>query len=159
MLSHISHAWLCVTPWTIAHQAPLSMVFSRQEYWGGLPCPPPGDLPDPGIKPASLLHWQVGSLPLAPPGKTHTMSLVLIYLLTGSSNLLVTFVQLPHLLIITNLISFFLWVCLFLKCSWPATQCQFLVHTIVIRYFYTFPNDHHQKCNLKCFWLQWGEWG
>ena len=38
------------TPWTVAHQAPLSMGFSRQEYWSGLPFPPPGDLPDPGIK-------------------------------------------------------------------------------------------------------------
>ena len=44
-----------VTPWTVACQAPLSMGFSRQEYQSGLPCPPPGDLPDPGIKPASLL--------------------------------------------------------------------------------------------------------
>ena len=42
------------TPWTVARQAPLSMGFSRQEYWSGLPCPPPGDLPDPGIEPASL---------------------------------------------------------------------------------------------------------
>ena len=41
-------------PWTVAHQAPLSMRFSRQEYWSGLPCPPPGDLPNPGIKPRSL---------------------------------------------------------------------------------------------------------
>ena len=41
-------------PWTAAHQAPLSMGFSRQEYWRGLPCPPPGDLPNPGIKPLSL---------------------------------------------------------------------------------------------------------
>ena len=40
-------------PWTVAHQAPLSMGFSRQEYWSGLPCPPPGDLPSPEIKPAS----------------------------------------------------------------------------------------------------------
>ena len=47
-------ALLLVTPWAIAHQAPLSMAFSRQEYWSGLPCPPPGDLPDPGIKPKSL---------------------------------------------------------------------------------------------------------
>ena len=38
-----------LTPWTVAHQAPLSMEFSRQEYWSGLPFPPPGDLPDPGI--------------------------------------------------------------------------------------------------------------
>ena len=42
-----------VTPWAVAHQAPLSMVFSRQEYWSGLPFPSPGDLPDPGIKPTS----------------------------------------------------------------------------------------------------------
>ena len=38
------------TPWTVAHQAPLSMEFSRQEYWSGLPCSPPGDLPNPGIE-------------------------------------------------------------------------------------------------------------
>ena len=43
-----------VTPWTVARQAPLSMGFSRQEYWSGLPFPPPGDLPDPGAEPASL---------------------------------------------------------------------------------------------------------
>ena len=41
------------TPWTLAHQAPLFMGFSRQEYWSGLPCPPPGDLSDPGMKPMS----------------------------------------------------------------------------------------------------------
>ena len=46
---------LFVTVWTLANQAPLSMGFSRQGYWSGLPCPPPGDLPDPGIKPASLM--------------------------------------------------------------------------------------------------------
>ena len=49
-------------------QAPLSMGFSRQEYWSGLPCFPPGNLPDPAIEPVSLtsLHWQAGSLPLNP---------------------------------------------------------------------------------------------
>ena len=50
------HAQSCptfATPWTIAYQALLSMEFSKQEYWNGLPFPPPGDLPDPGIKPAS----------------------------------------------------------------------------------------------------------
>ena len=50
----LSCVWLFVIRWTVAHQAPLSMGFSRQECWSGLPCPPPGDLPDPGIKPASL---------------------------------------------------------------------------------------------------------
>ena len=49
----LSHVQLFVTPCTVAHQAPLSMGFFRQEYWNGLPCPPPGDLPDPGIKPIS----------------------------------------------------------------------------------------------------------
>ena len=51
------------------------MGFSRQEYWSGLPCPPPGDLTDPGIELVSLnsnLHWQTGSLSLAPPEKAHT---------------------------------------------------------------------------------------
>ena len=50
----LSHFRLFATPWTVAHQAPLSMEFSRQGYWSGLPFPPPGDLPDPGIKPESL---------------------------------------------------------------------------------------------------------
>ena len=45
---------LFLTPWTVAYQAPLSMGFSRQEYWSGLPLPTPRDLPDPGIEPASL---------------------------------------------------------------------------------------------------------
>ena len=51
-----------MTPWTVAHQAPLSMEFPRQEYWSGLPCLSPGDLPDPGIEPASST-LQVGSSP------------------------------------------------------------------------------------------------
>ena len=62
VLSHLSRVWLCVTLWTVAHQAPLSMGFSRQEYLSGLPCPSPGDLPDPGIKPTSLMSpaWAGG---------------------------------------------------------------------------------------------------
>ena len=52
------------TPWTAAHQAPLSMGFSRQEQWSGLPCPPPGDRPNPGIEPTSPA-LQVDSLPLS----------------------------------------------------------------------------------------------
>ena len=64
----LCHSMDCSPP------GPLSLGFSRQEYWSGLPCPPPGDLPSPGIKPSGflrLLHWQVGSLPLAPPGKPY----------------------------------------------------------------------------------------
>ena len=54
MLNYFSHIQLFVTPWTVAQQAPLSMRLSRQEYWSGLPGPPPGDLPDPVIKPGSF---------------------------------------------------------------------------------------------------------
>ena len=53
LLSRFSRVRLLATLWTIVLQAPLSMEFSRQEYWSGLPCPPPGDLPNPGIKPTS----------------------------------------------------------------------------------------------------------
>ena len=53
MLSHFSRVQLFVTLWTVACRAPLSMGFPRQEYWSGLPCPLPGDLPDLGIKPQS----------------------------------------------------------------------------------------------------------
>ena len=49
----LSHIRLFATPWTVAYQASPSMGFSRQEYWSGLPCPSPGDLPDPGIEPGS----------------------------------------------------------------------------------------------------------
>ena len=55
VLSHFNHVRLFATLWTVAHQAPLSMGFSRQEYWSGLPCPPPGDLPNPGMEPSSLM--------------------------------------------------------------------------------------------------------
>ena len=52
-LKSLSHVWLFVTPGTVAHQAPQSMEFSRQEYWSGLPFPSPGDLPNPGTEPGS----------------------------------------------------------------------------------------------------------
>ena len=68
MLSRFSRVRLFVIPRTVAHQAPLSMGFPRQEYWSGLPCPPPGDLPDPGIEPAPPAS-QADSLPTEPPGK------------------------------------------------------------------------------------------
>ena len=67
VLSYFRHVQLFVTPWTVAHQAPLSVRFSRQEYWSGLPCPPPGDLPNPGMEPESPVspELQVDSLPLS----------------------------------------------------------------------------------------------
>ena len=63
----LSRVRLFVIPWTVAYQAPLSMEFSRQEYWSGLPFPSPEDLPDPGIKPRSPT-LQADTLPSEPPG-------------------------------------------------------------------------------------------
>ena len=67
VLSHFSSVQLFTTLWTVAYQAPLSMEFSRQEYWSGLPCPPPGNLPNPRIKTASPEPpaLQADSLPLS----------------------------------------------------------------------------------------------
>ena len=64
----LSQVQFYVTPWTVAHQAPLSMEFSRQEYWSGLPFPSLGDLPNSGIEPGSLI-LQSDSLPSEPPEK------------------------------------------------------------------------------------------
>ena len=74
----LSRVLLCVTPWTAAHQAPLSMGFSRQEYWSGVPFPPAGDLPNPGIEPASPVSPALagGFFTTEPPGKpvSHTLN-------------------------------------------------------------------------------------
>ena len=73
---------LFVIPWTRARQAPLSMGFSRQAYWSELPCPPLGDLPNPGIKPRSPA-LQAGSLPSQPPGKPKNTGVGGLSLLQG----------------------------------------------------------------------------
>ena len=65
-VNSLSSVQLLATPWTVAYQAPLSMGFSRQEYWSGLPFSSPEDLPDPGIEPKSPT-LQAGSLPSDPP--------------------------------------------------------------------------------------------
>ena len=67
LLVKLSHVWLFVTPWTVAYQDPSTIGFSRQESWGGLLFPSPGDLPDPGIEPGSPT-LQTDSLPSEPPG-------------------------------------------------------------------------------------------
>ena len=68
----LSHVRLFATPWTVAHWAPPSMGFSRQEYWSGLPFPSPGDLPDPGIDPGSLA-LEADALTSEPPGKPQNL--------------------------------------------------------------------------------------
>ena len=86
MLSCFRHVQLFAVPWTVAHQAPLSNGFSMQEYWSELPCPPPGDLPNPGIKPTSPALAGRFFLPLDPPRKplfvssVHCFSLFFFFL-------------------------------------------------------------------------------
>ena len=80
LLSCVRHF---ATPWTVSHQAPLSLGFPRQEYWNGLPFPTPGDLPRPGIKPMSPA-FVGGFFTSEPPGKP-TLSRLHIYLLPLSS--------------------------------------------------------------------------
>ena len=92
-----SVAQLCPTlqdPMDVAHQAPLSMGFSRQEYWSGLPCPSPGVLPDAGIKPRSPA-LQVGSLPSELPGKPKVQCICELYTLCYLTELLMLDRQCP----------------------------------------------------------------
>ena len=69
----LSRVQLFATPWTVAYQAPLSMGFSRQKYWSGLPFPSPGDLPDPGFEPMSAA-LQADVLLTESPGKLESTS-------------------------------------------------------------------------------------
>ena len=81
-----------LTPWTAVCQAPLSMGFSRQEYWRGLLCPPPGDLPDPWIKPGSPA-LQANSLQSEPPGKSRVQCFTLKNVYVYYSSLLFFFLK------------------------------------------------------------------
>ena len=92
MYVRLSVVLLFVTPWTVACQAPLSMGFLRQEYWSGLPCPPPADLPNPELELVSPA-LQADSLPSEPPGKQlwatiFTVSLPPFPILTWSASVL-----------------------------------------------------------------------
>ena len=73
----LSRVRLFATPWTVAYQAPPSVGFSRQECWSGLPFPPPGDLPDPGIEPGSPT-LQVDALLSEPPGKLFLPAILIL---------------------------------------------------------------------------------
>ena len=78
MLSRFSHVRLLEILWTVTHQVPLSMGFSRQEYWSELPFPSPGKLPNPGVENLlCLLYWQADYFPLVPPGSPY----VCVYIL------------------------------------------------------------------------------
>ena len=107
VLSCFSCVWLFVTPWTIAHYAPLSMGFSRQKYWSGLPFPSPGDLSKSGIQVnlhlLCILHWQVSSLQLGPPGKP-------IYIFNIYICISVLFMYIIFVIIICNYIILYLYI-------------------------------------------------
>ena len=77
----LSPVWLFATPWTVAHQAPLPMGFSREEYWSGLPCPSPGHLPNPGIEPRSPA-LQADSLLSELPGELYLFANCLFHVIT-----------------------------------------------------------------------------
>ena len=81
----LSHVWLFATPWAVAHQAPLSMEFCRQEYWSGWLFPSPGDLPNPGIEPRPPT-LQVDSLPSRPPGNPLYMATSYIFFSSNFSS-------------------------------------------------------------------------
>ena len=81
----LSRVWLFATPWTIAHQAPLSMGFSRQEYWNGLPFPSPGNLPNPGIEPRSPT-LQADALTSELPGKPCAYGIAILIWLNHIQN-------------------------------------------------------------------------
>ena len=78
----LSHVRLFVTPWTVARQDPLFIGFSRPEYWSGLSFPPPGDLPNPEIKPRPPT-LQANSLPSKPSGKSMNTGIGSLFLLQG----------------------------------------------------------------------------
>ena len=80
VLSRFNPVWFFATLWTVAHQAPLSLGFSRQEYWGGFPCTPSGNLPDPGIKPMSLMSLALvyRFFTTSTTGKLRTMSVCVL---------------------------------------------------------------------------------
>ena len=79
MLSHLSRVWLCATLWTVALQVPLSVGFSRQEHWSRLPSPPPGDLPNPGIEPQSLMSTALASEFFTTSAPWETQTYIVMY--------------------------------------------------------------------------------
>ena len=117
----LSRAQLFATLWTVAFRTPLSKGFSRQEYWSGLPCPPPGDLPDRRVKPVPLLSpvLQADSLPTEPLGKPTTKSLLLLLILNF-------FVLLCWVLLCTGFLYLW-WMGAIPHCGVWASHCGLVV--------------------------------
>ena len=173
MLNCFSHVRFFSTLWSIAHQTPLSVGFSRQEYWSGLPFPSLGDLPNPGIEPRSLIPPAVAGrfLPLVPPGKPcnslpelaappglpffySLFSCVLYFLSPAFSALSLLYIFLNHIWLPPVLIprSF----CFFSSLQstrWRQGNCNFL-HTNPVPVSSgtdRFPTINHSRFNLMTF--------
>ena len=99
----LSHLWFLVTPWTVAHQAPLSMGFSKQGYWSGLPFPPPRHLDDPGIEPTSPASPALagGVFPTEPSGNTHVHIYTSFFEMKSPTNIGCKYITMSLLFIIT----------------------------------------------------------
>ena len=152
MLIHFSHVQLCVTLGTVGHQALLPMGFSLQKYWSVLPCPPPRDLPNPGIKPTSSASpaLQADPLPLCPWGSLYSL-LVLLKLSAESCSL-------DYQLFLKQSLVFWgsdshLLVSLCLSCSSRAPSSVEL-GMYIATLFHTFtPCDDHVLClESPCLW-------
>ena len=126
-MKSLSRVQLFVTPWTVAHQAPPSLGFSRQEYWSGLPFPSPGDLSDPGIKPRSPA-LQADALTSEPPGKPYKL-LYLLYMKKLSLNINLVFrSNLSDLFILFFVYSyFFLLYCLLVCFRWTFVTSEIMI--------------------------------
>ena len=114
--SRFSRVQLFANVWTVTCQAPLSMGFSRQEYWSGLSFPPPGDLPDPARSnrhPLQLLHWQEGSLSpvLGSPKKLHIHVITYTYRVKCESFLFIVSPSYANSLFRNNYFFYFFFCC------------------------------------------------
>ena len=129
LLSLFSHSVMShsVTPWSVAHQASLSMGFPRQEYWSGLVFPSPGDLPHPGIKPTSPA-WQADSLPLSHLG----IPFIIYYLRTHTHTHTHTHTYLSSLCIIFHLLTYCLPLFIISIISLPITCLSICLYIICV---------------------------
>ena len=156
----LSRVQLFATPWSVGHQAPLSMGFSRQEYWSGLPFPPPGYLPKPGSKPTSLASpaLQVDSLPLYHLGSPITPLRPWILLMTWVTILWVPLTRHCTKLLIHSTSSHADSSCLPFSCKPLLSYQNFLMWSPfcleIVSYFFFFLNFFHMCCFIY-FWLCW----
>ena len=108
------------TPWTEAHQTPLSMGFSRQEYWSGRPCPPPGGLPHPGMEPASLMSPPPAGRFFTPSATWEVLGSIYLYVAPWSS--FICFLSLTF-----KSTNFFFFTFFFLIYFWRLITLQYCI--------------------------------